>query len=228
MRTTLIIIILATCIGGGGAFVWRYYGGFVGEQAAAVTFINVYGDYAEIADRVELLVHMPGTEGNVDRAELLALLEAMLTQDMEHERRETLARLAFANLDSLKQEVDAAQVAQATLYEVLQDLDNASRVFRSIERRDQAALIVGMARKRAEHTARITSVLSDTQAQTYAIITQILADNGALTSDHIRSINEATTKAEERFQSLVGLYEELLQEKQRLDAAFSTFAADAI
>ena len=113
MKAAFITILLALLLGGGGTFLWVYYGGFAGEQSEAVAFIDIYGDYAEVAERVELLVHLPGTEGNSDRAELLNLLEAILTQDMAPQRREELARLAFSNLDTVKREIDAAQAAQA-------------------------------------------------------------------------------------------------------------------
>jgi len=228
MRTAIITILAAIFLGAGGTFLWLYYGGFEGEQATAVAFIDTYGDYAEVADQVESLVHLPGIENNNNRQELLDLLNAMLTQDMTATRRESLARLAYTNLDAIKKEIDAAQAAQAQLYIVLQDLDNASRVFRGIELRHQASDIVAMARKRAELTAHLTSVLSKTNDQTYAIITRILADNGELTQAHIQEINDATTKAEDRFDTLTELYKELIDLKQQIDESFTAFAVTAI
>jgi len=181
----LIIILVALVLGGGGTFLWLYYGGFEGEKPQAVAFIDKYGEYNEVAEKVEFLVHLPGTENNTDREELLALLTTMLTEDIEPERRESLARLAYTNLDSLKKEIDAAQVAQADLYAILQEFDAVAKVFTSIELRNKAEEIVLLSRKRAELSARITSVLSETNEHSHAIITRILAEGGDLSQKHI-------------------------------------------
>ncbi len=224
----ILTILLATLLGGGGVYLWLYFGGFEAEQGKAIAFIDAYGNYAEIADTVEALTHLPGTEGNADRAELMTLLESVLTEGMEPERRDTLARLAFANLDNLKKEVDAAQASQAKLYQLLQDLDNASLVFRGVDLRTRTEAIVELARKRAELSARVTSILSETNEQTYTIITRILADKGELTQEHITEINNATAEAEKRFATLTDLYAELSAKKAELDIAFTAFASTAI
>lgn len=224
----LLILISAVVLGGGGTFLWFYYGGFEAERKEAILFIEKYGEYAEIAEQVESLVHLPGTEGNTNRAELLSLLESILTKDMTPEKRDQLARLAYANLDAIKREVDSAQVAQAELYEVLQDLDNISRTFSSIELRTHAVEVVGIARRRAELSARITSVLSETHEETQAIITRILAEDGRLTPEHITIINESTDNAERRFEILEDLYTELIEKKNEADALFVHFIETAI
>lgn len=227
MRAAFITILGALALGGGGTFLWLYYGGFEGEHGKVIAFVDQYGAYAEVAGQVELLVHLPGTEGNSDRAELFALLESMLTKEMEKEKRDELARLAYVNLTEIKKEIDAAQIVQAKLYEVLQDLDNASRSFSAIDLRNQSSDIVAMARKRAEISARITSILSETNEQTYAIITRILADGGELTDTHITDINNITEEAERRFSTLEGLYVELIDKKTEMDNAFKNFATSA-
>lgn len=224
----LATLLFALLIGGGGTYVWLYYGGFGGERGTAVAFIEVYGDYIEVAEEVEHLVYLPGTEGNTDRAELLALLNSILTEELEPERRSTLARLAFANLDGIKKEIDSAQIAQAKLYTELQDLDNASREFSSIELRRYVEELVTMARKRAELSARITSILSEINEQTYTIITRILADNGVLSQEHISAINNTTAEAEKRFSVLEGLYTELRTKKEEMDKMFLQFTQQAI
>lgn len=224
----LATLFVALLVGGGGTFLWLYYGGFEGERSTAIAFIDAYGEYAEVAEEVEHLVYLPGTKGNTERSELLALLNSILTEDLEPERRATLARLAFANLDGIKKEIDSAQIAQAKLYLVLQDLDNASREFSSIELRRHVDGIVTMARKRAELSAHITSILSEINEQTYAIITRILADEGVLSAEHISAINSATAEAEKRFALLEGLYVELLAKKEEMDTAFAVFTQQAI
>jgi len=228
MKAILITILLALLIGGGGTFLWTYYGGFGSEREIAVTFIDVYGDYSEISNQVELLVHLPGTEKNTDRAELFTLLSSILTENMEAERREMLARMAYTNLNTIKKEIDSAQIAQADLYKVLQRLDNSSRSFSSIDLHNRSMKIVSMARKRTELSARITSVLSETNEQTYAILTRILADKGQLSQAHIVEINKTTNEAEERFDSLEKLYKELGTKKNEIETAFAEFAQVAI
>jgi len=228
MRAAFITTLLAVLLGGGGTFLWLYFGGFAGEDGSSIAFIDAYGAYAEVADEVERMVHLPGTEGNMDRSELLALLNSILTENLEPERREALARLAFSNLDAIKKEIDAAQVAQAALYQVLQDLDNAGRMFTSIELRKRADEIVQLARKRAELSSRITSVLSETNEHTYAIITRILAEKGELSREHVAEINATTKTAEERFSELEELYTEILVKKEEVQNKFTEFATVAL
>ena len=228
MRAIFITIILAALLGGGGVYLWHYYGGFANEQSQALSFIDAYGSYAETADRVETLVHMPGVEGNDDRAELFRLLTTILTESLTPTRREELARLAFNNLTALKKEIDGAQTAQAQLYERLQDLDTASRAFSSIVLQQKVGEVVTLARKRAELTARITAVLSEINDHTYAIVTRILADGGELTPEHVQSINTTTDFAEERSETLANLYSELVQKHTELETRFTEFAQRAM
>jgi hypothetical protein len=228
MRAVLITILLSILIGAGGVYVWTYYGGFVPEKGQAIAFINRYGDYEEVAEQVEALVHLPGTAQNSDRTQLYALLTSLLTDAISNERREELARVAFNNLTALKREVDAAQTAQASLYVELEELGQAGSAFASVALERQASALVDGARKRAELSARITSILSEMNEQTYAIITRILADRGKLTSEHIRNINEATDGAEKRFETLKQLYEELEDKKRSMQREFELFAQSAL
>ncbi len=228
MMRIFFTILMATLVGGGGVYAWHYYGGFAGEKSTSVAFVEAYGAYVEISGQVETLVHLPGTEGNSSRQELLALLNTMLTENLTKEERESLARIAFTHLDTIKKEIDAAQALQAKLYAVLQDFDTAARVFHGIELRGQAQDIVLIARKRAELSARITSILSETNDHTYAIITRILSEKGELSGAHITEINDATKAAEERYATLEGLYKELTQKKTELDQQFAAFTKSAI
>ncbi len=228
MRALFFTLVFAILLGGGLAFLWLYYGGFEGEQEKVIAFIDVYGEYTQIAEGVESLVYLPGVEHNSDRRELLALLNSILTESMEPERREELSRLAFTNLDVLKKEVDSAQAVQAKLYQVLQDLDNASREFESIELSKRTDEIVSIARKRAETSARITSILSETNEHTYSIITRIIADKGNLSSEHIGEINTATFEAEKRFSTLEDLYRELQAQRKTIDEKFTSFTKVAL
>jgi hypothetical protein len=227
MRIFLTILV-AILIGGGATYAWMYYGGFAGEKGTSVAFVEAYGNYNEIASRVEALTSLPSTEGNTSRQELLSLLNSMLTETMDDAKREGLARIAFTHVDTIKKEIDAAQASQAKLYAVLQDFDNAARVFHGIELRTKAENIVALARKRAELSARITSILAETNDHTYAIVTRILGENGTLTQEHITAINDATKAAEERHVTLETLSKELAQKKDELDRAFSDFTKTAI
>lgn len=85
-----------------------------------------------------------------------------------------------------------------------------------------------LARERAELSSRTTSILGETNDQTSAIITRILGDHGVLTSEHIVSINEATSAAESRFATLTELYAQMNAKKTALDAAFAEFVEMAI
>jgi hypothetical protein len=228
MRAIFITIVVSALLGGGGVYAWHYFGGFEGEKTHAIAFINTYGDYAAIAREVEELVHLPGIEGNNDRAELERLLTSLLTETLTSSRREELARLAYNNLAVLRREVDTAQIKQAQLYTVLEELDTSSKLFTGAGIEKQAGDIVAGARKRAELSARITSVLSEMNEQTYAIITRILEDKGELTQEHAQYINETTAYAEERFSTLSGLYTELQQKTLETETKFTVFVHDAV
>jgi len=224
----LLVTILAIAIGGGTAYAWLYYGGFAGEKEQAIAFIDVYGAYSEVVREVETLVHAPGTEGNNSRAELETLLTKILTEEMDAEHRYTLTELAKTHLDTLKGEVDRAQSAQAELYERLQELDNSARTFSGMQVREKADAVVQLARKRAELTARITSVLSETHDQTSAIIARILREQGELTQAHIQYINDITAKAEERHATLSELYTELSVGQRTQSETFQSFVNTAL
>ena len=228
MKALLTTIAFALILGGGSTFLWMYYGGFESEGSEAILFIDTYGEYAETAEAVEMLVNVPGTENNTARAELLNLLESILTKEMTPKKRDTLARLAYKNLTILEKEANAAQSAQAKLYEELQKLDTAAKQFHSIDLQKRANEVVRLARKRAELSARITAILSETNEQTHAIITRILAEKGVLTQAHIIEINDTTVEAQSRFDTLENLYTQLLEKKNEAEIAFSAFVQVAI
>lgn len=228
MRIVLITLILATTLGGGVAYAWVYYGGFVGEGSTGIAFIEVYGDYAEVANRVEMMVHVPGVAENENRGDLLSLLSTILTEDIDDTERERLARIAFSHVDTMKKEIDQAQAGQAELYRVLQDLGNAAAQFRGLEAQDLAGTVVSQARERAELSSRITSILSETNDHTYAIVTQILEEKGSLSDEHVQAINAATTGAEDRFDDLTRLYNDLIQRRADVETSMQTFAEKVI
>lgn len=215
-------------LAGGATYAWLHYGGFGGDKGGAVAFIDAYSIYSETAAAVEGLVHQPSTEQNGSRVELQALLETILTEDIDAERRDTLARLAFKHLAVLRDEVDMAQSAQAELYEHMQQLDDAATRIRGTQQRTHADRVVDGARKRAELTARITSVLSETNDQTENIITTILRDGGALTDAHVMAINESTDKAEGRHATLTTLYAQLTEQQTLIDDSFAAFVDNAL
>lgn len=228
MRILVLAIVLIGLLGGGGFFAYHYYGGFGAERGPAVAFVDAYGNYNEVASEVETLVHAPSAGENADRAALLSLLNSILVDDLEPQGRDSLAREAFAKLDAIKQDVDAAQSAQARLYSTLTDLENAVGTFHGVRLRDSATHIVGLARARTETAAHITSVLAETNEQTYSIITRILADGGQLTNEHTQAINDATSGAQTRHDELAGLYSDLMVQRESLDQAFQQFVAVAI
>lgn len=221
---TMLLLLLTA----GGVYAWFYYGGFGGDKGEAVAFIDAYSTYGETAARVEALVHQPSTANNGSRGELNGLLETILTEDVTVGRRDTLARLAFKHLAVLRDEVDAAQSAQAALYEHLQVMDDVLAQIDGGQMRAQGQEIVVAARKRAELTARITSVLSETNDQTENIITRILGEGGELTDEHIVAINESTEKAEGRHATLTRLYEELAQQQAQVEVMFTLFVDSAL
>lgn len=223
----LILIFCLLMLGCGFGY-WYYFGSLHGEPVAAVAFVEAYGEYNEHADQVEKLVHAPSAGNNPARQELLTLLNAILTTDMSEEDREDLARVAFANLDTLKREVDAAQTAQSKLYESLAGLDDASRTFRAYMFAEEARAIVDLARRRAELSTQITSNLSETGNHTYAIITRVIEEKGVLTESHIVDINAATDGAEKRFEQLNQLYRDLGDVRDELNARFTVFVQQAL
>ncbi|KKS28325.1 MAG: hypothetical protein UU89_C0039G0001, partial [Parcubacteria group bacterium GW2011_GWC2_42_11] len=93
---------------------------------------------------------------------------------------------------------------------------------------NRAAEIVDFARKRAEFSANITSILSKNNEQTYSILARILVDEGELLQAHIAEINSATAETEKRFSSLEQLYSELVVKKKQVEDAFVTFVAVAL
>jgi hypothetical protein len=228
MKAILFTILFAGLVGGSSAYFWLYYGGFAGEGSTGVAFIEIYGDYADVAKRVDVLVHVPGVADNPDRSELQSLLSTILVENITKDERERLSRIAFSHLDTVKKEIDQAQAAQAELYQVLQDLDTASKQFHGIEARGLADEIVQLARERAEQTARISSILSETNDHTYAIITKILGDGGELRPGHIQIINDSTTAAEERYDTLAELYDIHAKKRGELDARMQDFAKTVI
>ena len=222
MRIVLVVV-CAALLGGGSVFAWWYFGGFGHEQGTSIAFVNAYSTYTEIAAQLEELVYVPGVEANVARQELLVLLNAILTETMEPTEREVLARTAFARVDTVKKEIDAARGMQDKLYQALQDLDNAGRQFRGERYRVRAHAVTERARDRAECSSRITSLLADMNDHAYAIVTKIIADHGALTAEHVTSINEKTDEAQQRFDTLTSLYTELGRLRAETEHALKEF-----
>ncbi len=225
---TLFIILIAILLGGGGTYLWVYYGGFDGERTSAIAFIDAYSTYDVAASRVEDMVHGPGTKRNPDRTNLLALLEKILTADISAEERSELARVAYGHLDSIQEGIADAKKVHGELYAIIQDLDNTSRIFHGVRAKEQAEKLVTLARERAETSARIIANLSETHEYTYAIITRVLEDGGELTDEHKNSINTITAEAESRHAALEEQYARSMEQSDALEIAFDQFVHDML
>lgn len=207
---------------------WHYYGGFAGDDAGAVMFINAYGEYADVAQRADALTHAPTVEENTSRSDLYASLAAMLTEAQADDVREVRARAAFAQLDQLKREVDAAQAAQADLLAAQEAMGEAARALKSARLRVRAQEIVEAAGVRSAVSAKITGLLSHANDESYAIITRVLEEKGALSQEHIIRINSITTAAETRHDELTAAYDELVRAEELIQSSFAAFVAEAL
>lgn len=221
----LALLIIATLIGGG---LWYYYGDIHGEPTATVAFVEAYGEYEEVATQVEKLINAPAAGGNSARQALLSLLSSILTGEQTPEEREQSARAAFAELEQLRREVDAAQAAQASIYSRLDALSVAAQGFRAKRYVDEAQGIVVLSRQRVELGSQITSILAETNEHTYAIITRILDEKGNLSQAHIVDINAATDAAEVRFETLNTRYQELAAKRDEASARFNALVRTAL
>lgn len=226
MKWIAIVFLLLIATAGGGA--WYYYGNMHGEPEAAVAFVEAYGEYDEAATQVEALINAPATGGNGARQALLSLLGSILTGEQTPEEREKSARAAFSELEQLRREVDAAQAAQASIYSRIDALAVAASGFRAKRHADVADTIVDLSRERVEIGSQITSILSETNEHTYAIITRILEEEGELSQAHIVDINAATDAAETRFDNLNHLYQDLAAKRNEAEERFKLLVRAAL
>lgn len=227
MRIFLIIVALLVLMGG-GAYAWYYFGGFDGDDAGAIAFIDAYGAYSEAALKVDALTHAPTVEQNEGRVDLLERLTSILTGTLTAAERESQARAAFGDLDALKREIDAAQAAHGDLYKTQRDLEAAGVRLANARSEAVAKEILALARSRTELAISITSLVSENHDHMYAILTRILDERGELSQEHVIQINASTDGAEARRDELERSYEELVRIEAETRATFARFVAVAM
>lgn len=213
----LIVFILIVAMLSGALYAYSFF--TVRDRGATMAFINIYGEYAAQIETVDQQVYFPGQGENLKRKNMHKLLSDILIGDIDNGKRLQLAREAEDLAAAQRLDIDA--VAQ-NRHRHEQIIDEAEVLVSDLAPREAeiASAIVHHATTRQAFISDISATLYAINGHIDAIAGRVIEEEGALSSDHIAHINEATRDAEERFDRLNNLYRDLKDETEALEAAY--------
>lgn len=151
---------------------------------------------------------LPGAQNNPIRNELNRMLGESLSDLLSGPERLDRARRGLVLIDELERQVDAIGDTKDSLETRLTALEAELSHVPAFMSGDTGAL--------REHTERLYVIADDIRGLSYRanfhtaeIFEQIIADDGALTAEHISLLNSQIPQVEEQFDTRTNLYAEL-------------------
>lgn len=225
MKWALLSIVILIALLGAGLFAYATLK--PSESHDAITFINAYGAYAEMANELHAAINVPGSQDNPHHINLRNNLEKILTADISPEERLELAQAAKAETDGLREEIDIASQKREKVEGAIRDVEGEQKILDSSDLLALSGQLLSVMESRQNAVVDLAATLYAVNGQTEEILDQIIADGGALTDAHIIAINNATNDAEQRYERLRQEYETLSLFQVELDQISKEFVEEA-
>jgi hypothetical protein len=183
-------------------------------------FIDTADAYDSIYIEYEPILHSPGSGSNVARRATGMMLNAALTADMDEVQRTKLSKDALVQVSTLEGQVERIEGAGVTLREHTHLLEDAAGRVRGYKAGTAANEMNAIAQERVLYIEELREILEGMNAQTRSIFERIIDDGGAMTDDHLRSLNQDLDGAEQQYDRLSAIYGELEGLKTAFTDAF--------
>jgi DNA repair ATPase RecN len=214
----IIFRIIAVLIIGGGIYAYLYYR--VGNTGG---FVSAYRDYVAKWAENEKNIYTPGAEKNDIRQNLNSILTRVLDERITDKERFSLSVEGATPLSEIRLEIDSVKTSREEMELSTDVLASQAKKVSGIRLRQKANELVDLAKKRNEIIAEIETLSYRMSDITKEIFQGVARDNGKLTNDRIRTLNNQVPEAEKDYERLNELYRNLTESKTEIKKAYTEF-----
>jgi hypothetical protein len=206
----------------GGIYSYFYYR--VGNTGG---FVSAYQEYGATWAEIEKSVYSPGSDGNTVRQNLNAILTRVLDESISEKERFSAAVAGADPLAQIRAEIDAMKINGEALEQKTTALRGKTGGVKGIRIRRKSEEIARLAENRLAMVREVEELSYKMNDTVKEIFQGIARDNGKLTDDRIRALNDQVPAAEKDFERLNELYRNLKESKTEIKKAYKEFEATA-
>lgn len=192
------------------------------EPSESGVFMQVAQEYVHAQDEMMSAAAKPGQGGNRTRQELDIILQRVLTEPMSNDIRQGLSKKALEKIGIIDgyilELVETIEEYDATMTRMETELVGVT----GYDTRQQTQDIFELAELQQKTYREVEVLTKVIHERTKTIFTTIIKDKGALTDNHVRSLNEQLNEAEAQFDKRTQLFNTLKETKMRLEVLVST------
>lgn len=172
-------------------------------------FADTYVVYTAATSRYVTAAFKPAVESNPIRTEVNSLLARVLQETMTPVERFDMARRGIAHLNDIEGQIDEIKNEGDLIEPLLTKLETSAKHPGNVRDRGQMLEIVSLGRERARVISDIRGLSYRANFYAGEVFERIIDDQGELTDDHVRHLNDLIPQLEEQFDARSALYEEL-------------------
>ena len=208
MILPIVIIAVST-------FTWFSYRYF--EPVSIDSFLPALQRYEEVEKLHEIAVIIPGSTSNTDRAELDVILGRVLVEPMEDSDRFQYSILAIKKIEVLEGKISEVYEIGETVKTRIESLKLAQEDVKGFEVKILTKEIIELAIKQKAIIDEIEILTQVITQRTRDIFERIIEENGALSDEHMISLNEQIADAEIQFDKRTNLFTEMTTNKKEIE-----------
>ena len=208
MILPIVIIAVST-------FTWFSYRYF--EPVSIDSFLPALQRYEEVEKSHEIAVIIPGSTSNTDRAELDVILGRVLVEPMEDSDRFQYSILAIKKIEVLEGKISEVYEIGETVKTRIESLKLAQEDVKGFEVKILTKEIIELAIKQKAIIDEIEILTQVITQRTRDIFERIIEENGALSDEHMISLNEQIADAEIQFDKRTNLFTEMTTNKKEIE-----------
>jgi hypothetical protein len=176
---------------------------------AGSRFADTYSVYSAATDRYITAAFKPAVESNPIRAEVNTLLARVLQERLTPVERFDLANRGIAHLNDIEGQIDDIKDEGDLVAPLIDELERSAKHPGNIRYRSDMLAIVQLGRDRAKLIADVRGLSYRANFYAGEVFERIIDDQGNLTPEHVRHLNDLIPQLEEQFDARAALYDEL-------------------
>lgn len=172
-------------------------------------FIVEAEHYQVSYDRYESIIHIPGSGSNRSRHEVNSLLSYVLMGEMPNTERSEVSKKALNHIDVLDSQVSDITTGNSNFISQGDVLIESAKIVHGHQAEEYARNMTEVVDNRVLYIEELSTILLNMNTKTRSIFERVITDGGEMTDDHVRELNNHLNGAEQEYDRLSYIYNEL-------------------
>lgn len=203
-RRTIVVVLFVIIVAVVLYIVWSW--------VSAARFESIYTRYAAAQTEYVVAANKPAAESNPVRREVYLLLAQVLQVEMTDDSRIEKAKQGIAHLNDMEAQIDAIKDEADTVAPLLAEMERVSG--NSVHSEMKALVVLG--KRQVEIISDIRGLSYRADFYTDEVFERIIDDQGQMTDEHKRYLNDLIPQLEEQFDKRTNLYTELMHNDEKM------------